>query len=109
MNVGIADLAASTSSSSVQEYFRCPDLPAFGLSGNLHGSNGFFRFGPTMTLYGQTVGPTSPHPTSAQFDSREHARIDEHQVFVPFDVGHVVDNLRYETYVQSGQRWLEKS
>jgi len=43
------------------------------------------------------------------FDAAEHVRSDASGMLLPFEAAQVIDNLRYERYVRSGQRTLEKA
>src|SRR5262245_21868341 len=109
MAAEIAELVSAISATPLQDYFKCPDLPAFGLSGNPSASSGFYRFGPDLTLYGRTLVPTCPSVGRHLSDASEHVRIQDNQVLLPFDIGEAANNLRYERYVESNQRWMEKS
>src|SRR5262249_24228123 len=109
MTVGTANPVSPTSTTRLMDYDRCPELPAFGVSGTLGEANGFFRFGPDVICYGQTVGQTNPKADGLLEDVAGETKISDEHVFVPFDITRLVDNLRYEAYVQSRQRWVEKS
>src|SRR5438552_3846205 len=109
MRMGIAETPSLTFSAHLLEYYQCADLPAFALSGELGDSAGFFRFGPDVICYGQTVGKTYSTVNGHLVDIAEHARVVEDHVLVPFDIAHVVDNLRYEAYAHSNERWIEKA
>src|SRR5262245_32806991 len=109
MRMGIAELPSLMVSTHLLDYYRCADLPAFGLSGKLGDSAGFFRFGPDVICYGQTVGKTHSTVNGHLVDTTEHVRLVEDHVLVPFDIAGVVDNLRYEAYAHSTKRWVEKS
>src|SRR5215510_2710337 len=95
--------------SPLQDYYRCGDSPAFGLSGELGESKGFFRFGQDLVCYGETVAETCATVNSDLVDVCGYAKTADHYVMLPFDITEVVDNLRYELYTQSGGRWVEKS
>jgi hypothetical protein len=97
-------------SNPVVDYFRCPALPPFVVRGNLSDSKGFFRFGDDAVCYGHVVGTTSPSVHPRIFDASEHVKYEEGIVSLPFDIRQIVDNLRYERYVNgsAGHRWVEK-
>src|SRR5262249_8883108 len=95
--------------SPLQDYYRCGESPAFGLSGELGESKGFFRFGQDLVCYGETVAETCATVNSDLVDVGGYAETADHYVMLPFDITEVVDNLRYELYTQSGGRWVEKS
>ena len=92
-------------------YYRCPEeFLDFHIAGPLQESRGYFHFGPDLTCYGQTSGCTCPTVDDHLFDVSAHVRRHGHTSLLPFDPTQVVDNLRYERYVDhSGQRrWMEQ-
>src|SRR5215471_21364871 len=104
----MAASALTKAASPLQEYFRCLDLPPFGLSGSLGKSSGFFQFGPGIICYGQTTGETRPIVNGWLFDASKEVRTNGSGTLLPFDMAQVVNNLRYEIYANSGQRTFEK-
>jgi hypothetical protein len=93
------------------DYYRCPPgLLDFHTVEPLKASSGYLRFGPDIICYGQTSGYTCSTINGHLFDASEHVCRREHTSCLPFDPAQVVDNLRYERYVnQSSQRrWLER-
>src|SRR5262245_5232188 len=109
MAVGIAEAASLTYVKPLRDYYRCAELPIVASSRNLYESSGFFQFGPDLICYGQTAGQTSTTVNGRLIDISDQAQIVDDHVCVPFDIAQVVDNLRYEVYAQSSQRWVEKS
>lgn len=103
-------------SQSIVEYYRYPqELVDFHVAGSLKESDGYFRFGPNLVCYGQISGYSCPSVNGPLFDASEHVRNYEHISFLPFDLTQVVNNLRYERYVdQAGQglwsqnAWVKK-
>jgi peptidoglycan/xylan/chitin deacetylase (PgdA/CDA1 family) len=94
------------------EYYRCPQAYLdFHVANPLQEAIGYFRYGPDLTYYGQTAGYPCPFVNGHLFDASAHVRRQGHTSFLPFDPTQVVDNLRYERYVdQLGQqRWLENA
>jgi len=92
------------------EYYRChPESLDFTIAAPLQDMCSYFRFGQDILCYGQTVGYTCPTVKGHIFDAAEHVGRHEGTISLPFDPAQVVNNLRYECYVdQSGQRtWLE--
>jgi peptidoglycan/xylan/chitin deacetylase (PgdA/CDA1 family) len=90
--------------------YRCSqELPDFRLAGRLKPTNGYFRFGEDVVCYGQTVAETCRSVNGHLYDASQDTRRNCGSVLLPFDVTRVVDNLRYESYVQSGQRLVEKA
>jgi len=104
---------AQTSPSSMKlltDQYRCPqELPVFRIVGKLKPADGYFRFGKDVVCYGQTVANTSRNVNGHLYDASHDARRNGDSILLPFDVTRIVDNLRYESYVQSGQRLIEKS
>jgi peptidoglycan/xylan/chitin deacetylase (PgdA/CDA1 family) len=104
------------SSQAIVEYYRCPEeLLNFHVADSLKESCGYFRFGPDLVCYGQTSGYPYPIVNGSLFDASEPVRRHEHISFLPFHLTQVVDNLRYERYVdQAGQprdlksKWIKK-
>src|ERR1051326_8563424 len=108
MSVGVAALK-SLSSAPIQDYYRCADIPILDVGGKLREATGFFRFGNDVICYGQTLGQTHSAVHRELFDAARHVKASDGRLLLPFDVAQVLDNLRYECYVQSGHRWMEKS
>jgi predicted glycosyltransferase len=81
-------------------YFRCPnDFVNLGLAGELRGSAGFFRFGPSVTCFGRSTRASQvPHCTDVLTDVLPEVRREGDQILLPFDVSEVVSNLRMERY-----------
>src|SRR5262249_50545369 len=99
-------------SNPIIDFYRCPPvLPDFSVAGRLSGAHGFFRFGPSLTCYGQSTGRTSSNVGGRLFDASKDVRVEGGAVGLPFDVNQVVDNLRYERYVDGSgwQEWLRES
>src|SRR5262245_47203211 len=95
----------------IVEYYRCPqELLHFSAAGPLKESEGYFCFGQDLICYGQTSGYPCATVTGSLFDASQHICRLEHTSCLPFNPAQVIDNLRYERYIdQSGQqRWLEK-
>src|SRR5262249_1087917 len=69
------------------------------------------HFGPALTCYGQTSGYTCPTVNDHLFDASAHVSRHGHTSFLPFDPSQVLDNLRYERYVDhsSQRRWMEQA
>jgi len=94
----------------VVQHYRCSEeLIRFRVGGFLKKPSGFFRFGEDIVCYGQTVGAVSPIAKGALFDASQHVEGNGHGLLLPFDGRQVVDNLRYELYVKSGNRLIERA
>jgi hypothetical protein len=64
------------------------------------GREGFFRFGPTATCYGQCEsGVSIGIENAALHDALKSASLKDSEVHLPFDPGQIVENLRRERYV----------
>ncbi len=88
---------------SLCQYYRCPEnLVPLSLRERPSGPNGYFRFGES-TLYGQLRGhKPSSSPTNSLEDITPACVEESGQVFLPFDPTQITNNLRYESYVESG-------
>lgn len=95
-------------SSSLTDYFRCAEIPYLGQSGPLNSSNGFFRFGSEVVCFGRSIGKTSSNVKDHLYDASRDVHANGSGLLLPFDLTQVVDNLRYEAYVSSSNRLLEK-
>jgi hypothetical protein len=88
------------SKQAIVEYYKCPqEYMGFHVTNSLKESDGYFRFSPDLICYGQTSGYPCPTVNGSLFDASEHVRRYENISFLPFDLTQVVDNLRYERYV----------
>jgi peptidoglycan/xylan/chitin deacetylase (PgdA/CDA1 family) len=93
---------------SVTDYFRCAEVPYLGQSGPFGTSKGFFRFGSEVVCYGQSIGKTRTRVTDPLYDASQDVQANVCGLLLPFDLTQVIDNLRYESYVRSSNRLLEK-
>src|SRR6185295_13035790 len=109
MTVRTTAPVSDASSTSIVDYYRCADIPSFGVTGPLNHSDGFFRFGPEVVCYGQSMGVARSQVNDRLFDASQHVESNGHGLSLPFDVRQVIDNLRYESYVESSGRLLEKA
>jgi hypothetical protein len=94
------------------DYYKChQESLDFTSVGPLQDMHGYLRFRQDILCYGQTVGDTYPTVNGHLFDASEHVGRYEGTIFLPFDPAQIVNNLRYERYVdQSGQqRWIEST
>ena len=85
------------------DHFRCTQNVAnFGLTGELSGDAGFFRFGKDAICYGQSAsGFRSTHPTEPLYDVIRDVKVSGSTIKLPFDPAQVIDNLRLERYASS--------
>src|SRR6266571_4941633 len=93
-------------------YYRCPEACLdFCVAAPWKESSGYLRFGREVICYGQTSGYTSPTVKGPLFDAFTRVRNRGATSVLPFDPAQVVDNLRYERYVDpaSPPRWLERA
>ncbi len=92
---------------SIIDYYRLPEeLLDFSSAGSLQEPKGYFQFGPSVICYGQTISNTSATVHERLLDVSQHVSSQERTFVLPFDLTQIVDNLRYERYVnQSSQCW----
>jgi len=85
---------------SLNQYFRCSDsLADFAVEGELSKNPGYFRFGSDTVCYGRlSVGLRSDVPGPVLYDVSAQVHPNGCSVFLPFDPGEVIDNLRKERY-----------
>jgi len=95
-------------STALTDHFRCAEIPCVGQSGPLHPAKGFFRFGSEIVCYGQSTGKTRSNVKGHLYDASPDVQVNGSGLLLPFDLTQVVENLRYESYVQPGNRTLEK-
>ena len=91
---------------SIIDYYRLPEeLLDFSISGSLQEPRGYFQFGPSVICYGQTISNTSATVHKHLLDVSQHVSSQERTIVLPFDLTQVVDNLRYERYVNQSSQW----
>ena len=78
MSVKTIAPATSRSSTSLMEYFRCAEIPGFGLTATPGKTNGFFRFGPDTVCFGQSSGPTHSKVNDSLYDASQHVENNGH-------------------------------
>ena len=108
MSLAMTVPVPSKSTTSLIDHFRCSDLPAFGVKGDLGQANGFFRFGPNVVCYGQSSGVVRTKVNGNLVDASMGVHSNGQGLLLPFDASQVLDNLRYESYVRCSNRVLEK-
>jgi hypothetical protein len=81
-------------------YYRCPEhYVRLALRGSLSEKSGFFRLGPDTVCYGKCSGHSpADSPNGTLRDALQDTTIDGDTIRLPFDLGQVVENLRYELY-----------
>src|SRR5580765_7786260 len=111
MSAVVSKSSTTVISNPVFDHFRCPELPPFAVHGNRSGSEGFFRFGEEAVCFGELAGHPSPLVNGQMFDASKHVVCENGTISLVFDVGRIVDNLRYERYVNASAtgRWVEQS
>lgn len=87
----------------LSEYYRLPDgLLGQALSTKPTGEHGFFHFGSKTVCYGQCGSGVSRRIEDAGLhDALRHVRSNGSDIYLPFDLVQLVDNLRRERYVSS--------
>jgi len=91
------------------QYYRCPEqYLKFAVKDAPAGGEGYFRFGDDVVCYGRCTGANLSHsPAGPLFDAYSDTAVRNGEVCLPFDVQQVVDNLRYELYVNPGSEPVE--
>ncbi len=86
------------------DHYRChQSLGAFQLVGELSADPGYFSFGTGTVCYGNSVsGPRTKQVTDPLYDVFGDARADGALIQLPLDPNEVIENLRYERYLQDG-------
>jgi hypothetical protein len=89
-------------SSPLLDYYRCPqNLEAFQLVGKLSEAPGYFSFGTGTVCYGNSAsGSRTTSVTDPLYDVLGDVRADGEIIQLPLDPNEVIENLRYERYVQ---------
>lgn len=84
------------------DYLRCPEHLAarLGTAHPLPAEEGYFRFGDAVCYGRQSVGKALPRPDDSLADAARGVASAGGTVLLPFDLGEVLDNLRYERYTR---------
>jgi hypothetical protein len=88
------------------DYYRCPaSFVDFRLlEGQPNGHRpGYFKFGSGLVCYGAGGVPGQEHASDSLSDALAQVRIEEPTCFLPFDLADIVNNLRYERYLNGGR------
>jgi hypothetical protein len=84
------------------DYFRCPDrYGEFCVSKDPSGPAGYFRFGAAIAYGRLTTGVYAETAAVPLHDSMEDVEISKSHLRLSFDPNTVVDNLRFERYVDA--------
>ena len=92
------------------DYYRChSESLDYPIASPLKDLCGYFGFDQDMLCNGQMVGNTCPTFNRHFLDASKDVNRHEGAISLPFDPDQIVNNLRYERYVdQLGQRrWME--
>jgi hypothetical protein len=103
-------IACPFMTNALSEYYRCaPRYGEFALTGALSKSAGYFRVGED-TVYGQYCG-SEPRadPAEPLWDALRDVILEGGAARLPFDVGQVVDSLRFETFANEWRDGGRKS
>ena len=86
----------------IVQYYRCPEnFVRLKLREPLSGTKGYFRFGSSTMCYGRCTNHLpSPSPAATLHDTLSETTFDGDTVCLPFDLDEVVNNLRYELYLE---------
>ena len=87
-----------------QDYYRSEDKYGhFEIAGGLSADSGYFRFGENAICYGRTAaGSLQMNEAGPMYDVLQNVTIRGSNAVLPFDPNEVVDNLRYERYMNRG-------
>ena len=85
------------------DYYRCPEVYGeFCLQGKPSAPAGYFRFGSGVVGYGQlSSGACSATVCGQLYDVRQGVEISDSTPSLPFDLTSIVDNLRFERYLNT--------
>lgn len=110
--MGEALLSSKHSASILEYYAGAPGFPEFRIADDVRGPEGFFRFGPDVVCYGQSVVPTQSVVGEGNLlDASRYVGRYRDSVVIPFDLKQVLENLRYERYATPAgwQSWILQS
>jgi hypothetical protein len=90
--------------SLLSDYYRFPDDATVRFNAEpSSGENGFFRFGPDATCFGQSAsGVAESVENVGLHDASKSTQLKSCEVRLAFDPAQVVENLRRERYVTTG-------
>jgi len=91
---------------AIVDHYRCPEnVAGFELAGKLCDDPGYFCFGPETICYGSSsFGSSSERSTGRLYDALADVTTNNGTVRLPFDPSEVIENLRYERYLEDGDR-----
>jgi hypothetical protein len=89
--------------SLLSDYYRLPDDSTVSLHAEpCPEENGFFRFGPDATCFGQSASGVSESLEKAgHYDASKNTQLKPGEIRLAFDPVQIVENLRRERYVKS--------
>lgn len=85
------------------DFYRCPKIYAnLYLSGKLRNEIGYFQLGPDTICYGQVTSCIPGKNLRKRLcDISNELLIKKNSCFLPFNLSELIDNLRYERYINS--------
>jgi hypothetical protein len=94
---------------ALSDYFRCPeDFAEIEVNGRLSSDSGYFKFGQDICYGHCSGGLPSNHLTASLCDVSQDVKIVGTRLYLPFDLGQIVDNLRSERYLVNSWHSLGK-
>src|SRR5438128_120722 len=89
-----------------EDHYRCEDKHGhFEIASGLSEDSGYFRFGEKAICYGRTAaGFLQMNAAGDMYDVLQDVTIQGCNPVLPFDPNEVIDNLRYERYVNCGAK-----
>jgi hypothetical protein len=88
-------------SNALADFYRCPEgLATLRTPGSLSTEAGFFQFGTNVICYGRCVGSFPAKSFIDELpDVLELVKVNDGEIYLPFDISKVADNLRREHFV----------
>jgi hypothetical protein len=84
----------------ITDYYQCLEQHInVGLAGSLLNEAGYFKFGDQGLYYGQLCGDKPAAKSNGHLcDLMSQVRVQDGITYLPFDLGQIADNLRFELY-----------
>ena len=95
----------------LSQYFRCPEGYArLAQRGPTSETRGYFRFGKEAICYGKCAGRRPSESAAGDLhDALGDTAVENGTIYLPFDLGEVLDNLRCELYTSDWRTGIAKS
>jgi len=95
----------------LSQYFRCPEgYVRLAQRGAASETRGYFRFGKEAICYGKCAGRRPSESAAGDLhDALGDTAVENGTIYLPFDLGEVLDNLRCELYTSDWRTGIAKS